>query len=95
MTDLDPDVQRARAIDAITHLLAGRLLPGMDAAHIAAQALDIAAEHGARFVARPGGIPEPGRKDPAVYDRGGEYARELLARRKPGPYRPTEGDTDA
>lgn len=83
MTDLDPDVQRARATDAITHLLAGRLLPGMDAAHIAAQALDIAAEHGARFVARPAGIPEPGHRDPATAHRGAAAAREALGLTRP------------
>lgn len=89
MTDLDPDVQRARAADAITHLLAGRLLPGMDAAHIAAQALDIAHEHGARFVTRPTGIPEQGHRDPATAHRGADRVREALGLTRP------EGDTDA
>ncbi|HEY9410949.1 MAG TPA: hypothetical protein VIP77_15310 [Jiangellaceae bacterium] len=95
MTDLNPDAQRAHAADAITHLLAGRLLPGMDAAHIAAHALDIVHEHGGRFVSRSDRIPEQGRKDPAVAVRGAEQAREWLARRKPGPYRPNPGDTNA
>ena len=37
-------------------------------------------------------VTGPGHHAPAVAARGAEQAREWLARRKPGPYRPTEGD---
>ena len=88
MTDLDPDAQRAHAADAITHLLAGRLLPGMDAAHIAAQALDIVHEHGGRFVSRSDRIPEQGRKDPAVAVRGAEQPASGSPAASPAPTAP-------
>jgi hypothetical protein len=97
MTDHDPEVQRA--IDTAAHELARRLRPWATAmadpdAFAAAFIEDLHAE-GWRPIPKPLPLAGPGRKDPDAYARGGEYARDLLANRPTGPYRPTEGDPDA
>ena len=92
MTD---ERDRQDAIRALTPILTPRLLATLDPEHVAGLALDALHDLGWRHVPRPQPITGPGRKDPAVYERGAEEAREALANRPPGPYRPNPGDTDA
>lgn len=83
MTDEQPDRHHERAVAAVAHLLRGRLLPGMDADHIARQALDLLHDdHDYRRVPRSPRIPDQGRKDPRTAIRGAEEARKLLAERR-------------
>lgn len=85
MTADEPEVdrERERAVADLARLLAGRLLPGMDADHIARQALDLLCEdHDYRRVPRSPRIPDQGRKDPRTAVRGAEEARKLLAERR-------------
>lgn len=80
MTAEEPEVDRHReaAVAAVARLLTGRLLPGMDAEHIAGQALDLLHGQGWRYIPRSDRIPDQGRKDPAAYKRGAELARKAL-----------------
>lgn len=82
---------RHEAHRATTRILTGRLAPTLDPDHVAGLVLDALHDAGLRLVLHQPPIPE-GRGKPGDYTRGAEQARELLARRKPGPYRPTEGD---
>jgi hypothetical protein len=79
----DVEAQRARdrAVTAIARLLAGRLLPGMDAAHIAAQVVDGMHADGWRHVPRPQPITAQGRKDPETAHRGAARVRAALPNR--------------
>lgn len=73
------DRHRERAVADLARLLHGRLLPGMDAGHIARQALDLLCEdHDYRRVPRSPRIPDQsGQGD---YASGAAAAREALAR---------------
>lgn len=95
MTARDPEVQRA--LDTAARELARRIRanpsPADPDAMAAAFLEDMHAE-GWRPIPRPRPLTGSGRKDPAVYARGGAEWRRRWETRPTGPYRPTEGDTD-
>lgn len=78
MTALEPDRRREEAVAAVAHLLAGRLLPGMDAEHVARQALGLLHDQGWRYVPRPVLPGADGRRDPATAHRGAAEVRKAL-----------------
>lgn len=78
MTTPEPDRRHETAVATVAHLLAGRLLPGMDAEYIARQALDLLQDQGWRYVRRSDRIPDQGRKDPATAHRGAAEVRKAL-----------------
>jgi hypothetical protein len=87
----DPEVQRA--IDAAAAELARRIRANPSPADpdaMAAAYLEDLHAAGWRPIPRPQPITG-GRKDPAVYARGAEQARQMLAARRAEP----QGDTDA
>lgn len=88
--ETEVDRHRERAVADLARLLAGRLLPGMDAEHIARQSLDLLCDdHDYRRVPRSPRIPDQsGQGD---YKSGAAAVREVLARarsRTEGDHRP-------
>lgn len=88
----DVEAQRARdrAITNIARLLAGRLVPTLDAALVAGHVLDELHALGWRHVPRPKPITAQGRKDPATAKAGADLARKALAERQ--AHQPKETD---
>lgn len=81
MTTDEPEVDRhrERAVAGMAHLLAGRLLPGMDAEIVARRLLDLLCEdHDYRRVPRSPRIPDQGGQ--GDYASGAAAAREALER---------------